>query len=242
MAGKTKVVAKKTNLIPGGRGAAIRVEWQGIQQTAFLLAAICNEKLPGTLNASHTRMMGVVGKRAEANFEGSIRRPNERGERGGPRETGHFTFGKDQGGAFIGVPIRPDSPGGKKDEYGFGYPNIKVADQKTNFVWRALEFGLTGAKYTAVNNEFAPRGIAKFPSRFTFLPFRSGPPNGSLVPKGSGSAPSGTLVTPKGRVLKTVAHPGIKPKLFITNAFNETVGGMDREYQTVLATTFKDFT
>lgn len=224
---------KQVKAFKGSGRKSSTVEWQGLEQTAFLLAQIVNVDLPKRLNALHTNKIGLLTKYAESMFHHEALRPDESGHRPEKRMTQQFTFGG-KGAAFRGFLIE------EGNIQGFGYPDVQQADAKTNFVWRSLEFGLTGAKHTAIANPFAPRGVAKFPSRFTFLPFAKG--RGLFEPRGGGPArPRGKLVTPQGRILKTVTHPGIEPKLFITRAFNQVAEGMDRSYRQELASTFAKF-
>jgi hypothetical protein len=227
----------EANLVSGFKGSKLTVEWQGLKQTTFLLAHVTNVEFRKHINEFHGRRIGILTQRARKYFEQDIRRPDESGARRHARETQKFTFGKKAGGAFVGVVINEPAT----DQYGFGYPDIARADTATNFVWRTLEFGLKPHP-AAISHPFGPVGSARFPTMFTFKPFTG--PGGVLYPRGgrgSGSAAVGTLVTPQGRVIKKVAHPGIAPKQFITRAFNDVAQTMDKGYRTVVAQTYKDF-
>lgn len=213
--------------------SGLTVEVDGLQQTAFLLARVTNEELPKNMNAYHARQIGVLTQRARQNFEESVTRPNESGARVHARMSGRFVFGGDSG-TFRGKIINEPST----DQYGFGYPDIATADRRTNYVWRTLEFGLAPHPQ-AIKHPFAPIGRAKFPSKFTFLPFSGG--GGVFTPRGAGSGPSGVLVTPRGRVIRRVPHPGIAPRQFITRAFEALTQTVVEGYSTVTAQTYKDF-
>lgn len=228
-------------ITPGPKGSVFWYEGNdGIKRTTAALIAITKSEIPKTLDNIHLRAIGTLSGKAERIFKESIRRRDEHGWRPEARETTNFTFGGGihGGRAFTGVLINPTTSG-LKDTYGFGYPNVPQADEKTHFVWRSLEFGLAPAP--VVPSEFAPRGKAQFPTKFTFIPFRTGIGRGSLQPLSRTAARTGSLMTPQGRFLKKVAHPGIHPKQFITTAFEETVPLMNAEYQKMLGSTFKDW-
>ena len=222
------------NLKTGFKGATrLTVEVDGLQQSAALLARVTNVDFRKNINSYHARQLGILTQRSRQYFEESVSRPNESGARSHARQTGKFGFGQKSGGAFVGLTINdPDN-----DQYGFGYPDIAKADSATNYVWRSLEFGLKPHP-GAVRDQFGPIGQHKFPSRFTFLPFSGG---GVFTPRGKGSGPSGTLVTPRGRIVKRVKAPGWPARLFITRAFNDVAGNITEGYNTVVAQTYKDF-
>lgn len=222
------------NLVSGFKGSRLIVEVEGLQQTAALLARVTNVEFRKNINAFHGRQIGILSQRARDYFEESVSRPNESGARSHARQTGKFGFGQRSGGAFVGVTINEP----ELDQYGFGYPDIARADRVTNYVWRSLEFGLKPHP-GAVRDQFAPIGVHKFPSSFTFLPFSG--PGGVFTPRGKGSGPTGTLVTPRGRVVRRVKAPGWPARLFITRAFNDVAANITDGYQTVVAETYKDF-
>lgn len=222
------------NLKIGFKGAAnLTVEVDGLRQTAFLLARVTNVNLRKNLAAFHGRQIGILTQRARQYFESEKLRPDESGSRPNARFTGKFDFGSRGGGTFVGVPINDEA----NDQYGFGYPDIARADRRTHYVWRSLEFGLRPHP-GAIKGPFSPIGSARFPKRFTFLPFTG---RGRLHPSAAGSAATGTLVTPRGRIVARVKHPGIAPKLFITRAFEDTAANLVDGYSTVLGQTYKDF-
>ena len=227
-------VGKNAKVSTRVAGSKYTFEIDGLVQTSFLMAAVVNEDLPNNLNQFHARQLGIISQRAERIFEEQVTRPNESGRREGMRETGKFLFGRRSGGAFKGVSLNDESA----NVYGFGYPDVQHADTTTHFVWRSLEFGLRPHP-RAIQHEFGPRGHGKFPRRFTFIPFTG--KQGYLSPRGGPAGPVGTLITPRGQIVKKVAHPGIAPRQFITRAFEQTAQNMPQGYSEVIGRTYKDF-
>lgn len=89
-------------------------------------------------------------KLAEAGREylyADILRPEERGLRSGSRMTGKFKFGARGSGAFKGFPVSDRKSG----QYGFGWPHVPTADARTEYVWRTLEYGLTGTRHSKLH-------------------------------------------------------------------------------------------
>lgn len=108
------------------------------------VAQVAQEEWFKSFKGINTYMLRVWAENSEIALRASIKRPQESGLREGPvqdvsrsRMTGRFTFGRTGGGAFIGVPIESIN-----QIYGFGYPNIRHADQATGGIWRVLEYGL----------------------------------------------------------------------------------------------------
>lgn len=177
--------------------------------------------LDDSLRGVHSAAARKLAETGRRNLRASIERPQERGEgelRG--RQTGNFTFGGS--GAFVGTSFA------EGDIQGFGWPNVQVADRRTNYVWRSLEWGLGGG---ATSSPFSPRGTFKLPGTAAgVFAFHFNESNVFRPGK-------------KGRRLRLrgVEAPdsGIEPKYFLTNAWDEVVadegGYLHRKYREVEA-------
>jgi hypothetical protein len=188
---------------------------------------------------SAVAMIGVVGRAAASNFHSSIRRPGEQGrgaERG--RRTGDFTFGdKDSGNTFHGNVFEI-----KEGVFGFGYPNVSTADSKTKYVWRSLEFGLSGtqnAPETILGDaSLFPRGTHILPKRFYFT--TGSPSNAVLVipKKFARKGPEGQTILKGGK-----ANPGagFEGKHFIERAWLSTLERLPQVWKRDIVATVKTF-
>lgn len=223
-AAKMKGLAiRLANLIPGiaGKRSKFLIDYQGLQRTSFAIAAKLVEFEDGLKNR-HAGMLRTVGDRARANLRASILRPAERHSRPNARMTGRFTFGTVGGGTFRGVVL--DEP--QRSFWGFGYPNVKVADAATRFVWRSLEYGL-GARGT--KDPEGPRGGHKMPFPFYFRPtaYRSG---ALFLRKGVRRAvdqfPGGSR------------PQGFEGKFFIRRAMESVIEEAPRQYEKVVGETW----
>ena len=179
------------NLVPGFKSGVVTIETDGLRRLSFLMGQAV-EDLENDLLAKHTRRIGDVTRIARRLFEQDTRRPTSKGDRPGDRtkrrKTGTFTFGARSGGAFVGVDFSKDPV------KGFGYPNIEVADAKTQGIWRVLEFGL-GAK--ATRHELAPTGEHLLPLRFGFDPNKKGRRDAKLFPVRGPAARAGAGILAK---------------------------------------------
>lgn len=252
-AGAKSAVDKLRNLNPGGGGRGgrsrkllvIEVEPGSFRDNYLEKITRAVEELDENLRITNLNMMRRIGQLAERNLRQSIRRPAESGEgqdAGRKRQTKKFTFGtrpKDGGGtgAFVGVHLND------ANQSGFGYPDILQADTKTNFVWRTLEFGI-GPRGSGHSE--GPRGDPHLPARFGFtgpnpatskLMFLSGP----AVKQGAVYV---QMFKTKHRRRDTrkrsrVDPQGQAPKFFITNAIEEMIGVVPKEYERTLAKTYR---
>lgn len=116
--------------------------------------AAATKDLNGDIDKALIRARGAVMQTAEKIFRSDIQRPAESGQgEGGRRQTGKFTFGK--GATFESRDVKISD-----EERGFGFPDWTQADQRTNKIWRALEFGLPGTKHSAESIRFG--GLTQF--------------------------------------------------------------------------------
>ena len=188
-------------------------------------------------DAFHKKKVGDVHKKAYQLFVQRIKRPRWSPSAGGSqygqnrRMTGKFYArgGKEAGGAFRTVTF---NEGGMA---GFGYPDIGYADQRTNGVWRVLEFGLPPSKHKI------PRGFW----------FESAGPGGKMVPpKRGGDDVFGPAMVNrrKGRTFSAKRNVrtmnrdvedqrgrfrqggGIVEKKFIRDAWKMETRGLPRQY------------
>lgn len=95
-------------------------------------------------------------------IEKDRKRPQERGNRPGDRETGNIRFGK--GEAFGSFNSEFDNVGIAT----ISFVDINHADNLTNYVWRSVNYGLGGTEYPAPANEHAPLGEHWLPKFFQF--------------------------------------------------------------------------
>jgi len=147
---------------------------------------------------SAARNLGTVVRASEARFNSQTLRPGEVGVgSGGRRETGNFTFGTLARGSFTGTQFEDKDT----HTFGFGFPDIAKADQRTNFVWRSLEFGLAGTEVNSMGVLHGP-GFSRFPE------------NQHLVPQG-------THIMPR-RFMFTEASPR-SSFLFLNNQVPERI-------------------
>lgn len=150
---------------------------------------------------------------AKQNFYSDIRWPAMKGIRPGQRMTGRFTFGGDAAsirGHFLHIP---------KVQYGWSYPNVERADAMTDYVWRALEFGLPGRGFPGSGEPFAPEGFHRIPH------FRS--------------AEAGTILYPVTRA--KYLGKGFAGKHFLEDAFNVVGPDMTNRYRKRFRDELKDF-
>lgn len=194
----------------------------GIKQAAHAVQALPTKIGKNSAEAAG-RNMGTLVRTAEAIFKSSIERPGETGVRKGIRETGSFTFGTDAGGDFTGSTFNADGL------IGFGWPDIEKADDRSNFVWRSLEFGLAGTRANSEGVLHGP-GFSRFPE------------NQHLVPQGFHRMPRKFLFTtdnPRTSYLKQDNNvpsrlppggAGIKGKHFIEDAFTQSLEIMAGRY------------
>lgn len=201
-------------------------------------------KIRENLNAVHAEFLLRVKNAAEENFRRDIKRPAERGEgEGGRRQTGNFTFGTTAGGAFVGQLFQDGNV------YGFGYPDIQRADQATERVWRALEYGLSGTKRFPrtlgtpfMTNPAFPERQHKMPLRYHFT---SPSPKSSVLVLGGGA--NYTYFWRRNNYMgfagrKTGA--GIEGKHFLELAFDEVAGNRQlvrKGYQAAVQKAIKTF-
>jgi len=181
-------------------------------------------KLAKNTKAAASRNVGTVSSAAQGIFNSSIRRPQESGFRPEFRETGNFTFGDRFGGTFHGAVIE-DADG----QIGFGYPDVADADAATNFVWRALEFGLAGRSFSPDSllglDEFFPTKPHRLPSRYIFQ-----------------SGPTGdVLITGKQFPKRERAGHGFDGKHFIENAWIQSLSTIEERYRSAIRETFTSF-
>lgn len=116
--------------------------------------AAATKELNVDIDKALIRARGAVMLTAEKIFRSDILRPAESGQgEGGRRQTGRFTFGK--GATFESRDVKISD-----EERGFGFPDWTQADQRTNKIWRALEFGLPGTKHSAESIRFG--GLTQF--------------------------------------------------------------------------------
>lgn len=211
--------ASLRQLIPGFKGSRLIVDIDGVYQSAFAVARV-TDQFQRELRGSHLSLLRVMKSVAQAKFEASIKRPAQRGFRPGPpfdkkRVTGRFTFGSRGGGAFVGVLINDEA----NDMSGFGYPRISVADEKTRFVWRSLEYGLSGTKRQADSDDLAPKGRHLLPAKIFWT---AAEPEGLLIPRKPATREGG----------------GIEPKRFIRDSIEEVANAQEREYRTLIRRTY----
>jgi len=142
------------------------VERNGFRVQRQAIQAIPKRLERNTVHAA-VRNVGTVVRRAEEIFDASILRPGEKGHgEGGRRQTGNFEFGT--GNTFVGETFKLS-----EGRFGFGFPDIDRADSKTNKIWRALEFGLSGTKRKpearfSENTYLILGGVHRMPERYEF--------------------------------------------------------------------------
>lgn len=205
------------------------------------------KKVDDSLRGSNTRLIRTINDRAKANLRANILRPKEHGEgqdRG--RQTQNWTFG--QSGAF-----RARTGERNGNEIGFGYPDVPIADNYTNYVWRVLEFGLTPrmgqaqpgilepALASGLAGRFGPQGVHKLPAKFGFTT-RSPRTSRMLVFKGPALASGSILSVSKregGHQIRVNPH-GVYGKFFLTRAIQETVVDAKREYTRAVTEAFRN--
>lgn len=212
----------------GSRGGGFVIRDNLVEIASALLAVPAEiEKGVRARNASY---LGKISVAAERIFRSSILRPSESGfGAGGRRQTGNFTFGKRSGGGATFQGVQIDLQDGRT---GFGFPDVAQADARTDMVWRALEFGLTGENHTSKSlgtpglNEFLPpKPKHRLPRRFLFAPPSASPARSVMIP-GRGNE-------------YRKAPGGIPGKHFIEGAWNEILESMTRDYETVLPEAFR---
>lgn len=233
----------------GGRRTSkplvIQVDAGGVRDNYFQALIRGVEEVDKGLRITTLSMTRRIGQLAKANLERSILRPGEHFHGKGRRQTGNFTFGtrpKGQGkggggGAFVAVNLEGDN------QVGFGYPDIQQADDKTDRVWRTLEWGI-GPR--GMDHPESPRGEPKLPQRFGF----TGPNPATsrlMVLQGPAVAQGAIYVQmfktkqrrKNVRKKKPVTPQGQAPKLFITRAIDEMAGIVPSEYRRVVAETYR---
>lgn len=175
-----------------------RVEVEGLTQIPTAYQAV-SEGVKRRMSGVHREAIKRMNSAAEQNFRDSIIRPDTSSTisnvryRPRVRATGRFSFGTHS--TFRGKLID------EKTVQGFGYPDMERADQRTDFAWRALEFGLDSIKM--------PDYLWK---------------NAVGVRVGSDQrSPGGDYFTPKRGSAARPTSSRIKEKRFIRDAFDNTV-------------------
>jgi len=224
--GQREVEAAASNLVPGFEGKPGQdgiVFENNIFKLGTLLAAATKD-LNGSIDAALIRARGHVMTGAEAYFQASIKRPAESGEgEGGRRMTGRFTFG--EGATFESRDVKISD-----DHRGFGFPDTTQADQITEGVWRALEFGLPGTEHSAESihfsglTQFHVTGRHRLPERYEFTT-RS--PSSAVL----------KLNTPRVRDVRFGS--GFEGKHFIEQAWVDTINVFSRDYKRIGDDAFK---
>jgi hypothetical protein len=199
-----------------GRGSSIFVDASGIDRFLTSYAKVVFETKK-SLFQKHATTLGNIVKKSRGLFRDRIIRPRESSTLGGftyrpgDRATGRFTFG-DQG-AFKGVVFDIG------DQQGFGFPEIPVADAKTDKAWRALEYGLPA------NRHRMPKGIWLNEA-------------GQRV----GDKAEGGIFQPlRGQPAVTGHASGITEKRFIRDAWEEGTKNLPREYKALFVQHFQRF-
>jgi hypothetical protein len=163
---------------------------------------IISEGVPRGTRYINREVLSSMYRTAASIFEASIQRPSTsvtaggQSYRAGSRATGNFTFGDGQ--TFQGE-IIDNGP-----VQGIGFPNINVADQRTNRAWRMLEEGSDSMRI--------PVGTWR-------------DPGGRTVPWGAGSDDT---FHPGAR--RFMEASGIQAKLFIQGAIDGGVEVLGRAY------------
>lgn len=193
-----------------GKAGRLRLTVHGIAEASHAVQALPTQVRKNAA-AQSARSIGTLSRRADSIFQSNIKRPSESGEhrfRGGGRQTGNFTFGRQQGGTFSGNIFKD------KNVIGFGWPNIDKADRSTKGVWRVLEYGLAGTRASSINPIRRPQALL--------------PENRHLVPSGVHKMPKGFQFTTKSpatsvmypaRASRSREAAGIEGKHFIEGAW-----------------------
>lgn len=241
------------NLRAGFKGSGlVFVTTQGVSRNTFAIAFALQD-FSKSLDGFHLRKLGELTSLARSNFEAKVAkgRSGESGRgQGRGRQTGQFTFGSRGGGAFVGVFMKDETTGVS----GFGYPNVAIADARTNYVWRTLEFGLRpnpnavrGARLRRGKTPIAveaPLGEHKLPARFGF----TGPNRTSsrLVPLSDRAVPNirAQYVRLYGRnrgVAKRTRERanGIEPMFFISDAIGVVAQTLPAGYRQLLSKSYR---
>jgi hypothetical protein len=156
-------IRSNRNLIAGGVGSGlVSFDDEGIARYANLITLRYKENERGLLQ-HHVRRSQDLYRLAEGYFTAEVRRPTSSGDRSGERMTGRFTFGSGQ--TFQASVIEDKA----NTVYGIGFPKVDVADARTDFVWRALEFGLPGTEHGSASPE-GPQGFHRLPASFHWDP------------------------------------------------------------------------
>lgn len=239
------------NLTAGTKGSNLTMRMDGLTRTAYTMAFTMGG-FAESLDGLHKKKLADLAFQAKSNFESRLgRRKGEHGQRPGRRQTGKFTFGSRGGGAFVGLIIKDE----KNFVSGFGYPNVAVADRRTKYVWRTLEYGLnphadavSGGEITRGGLRMAtevPIGKHLMPVRFTFT--TSNPATSKLKPKHKEASDSVTYVRlfgkngKAGRSIKgakKITPGGIPPSFFISDAIAHVAATMPAGYREVMSRTW----
>lgn len=184
---------------------------------------VINEQFKAGTRTIHRDAINLISLNAKRNFRNSIEREDHSVTLGGsdayPRRTrasGKFTFGP--GATFTGSLLRNLGP----NISGFGYPNIKRAEERTNGAWRALEFG---------------RPAFTMPPGFWIGERQSRDARGRFGPNRRMAVrerfkPIYDAFAPHPRGIPTLEARGIEAKQFITTAFEYVVERfVEPEYQ-----------
>lgn len=216
---------KLRSSIPGNRFLYMNVE--GIVTNTFMIAEVYRHFEQG-LDGAHRAKMRDLYRYAEEVFRSEIRRPNSSGHRGKDRLTGRFTFGP---GQTFQAQLVNDK---KTHMWGIGFPKMQVADARTGFVWRSLEWGL-GPKGT--KSSFGPIGTHILPTRFYFdqpvggRMFLGADPKDRYRKKGERS--SEHPLRGRGRL-----GQGFEGKFFISRSMERVAKELPREYERVWQQSF----
>ncbi len=223
-------------LVVGGSGSIrLVVDEAGFARMRDALQAVPVDLRKNLVQSAVASGRGVM-RQAESNFYSSIIRRGEEGEgteRG--RQTGNFSFGGESA-AFHASAFKIS-----KDLFGFGFPFIPDADKRTNYVWRSLEFGLSG-KYHAPTtfldlSELFPRGQHQLPRRFYFTSRDRGTSALRLPKKGRRKLPKGL------QMLKSppIDPGGIEGKHFIERAWTSELERMSGRWKRDVVASTKAF-
>jgi len=213
------------NLVPGikpGKTGVVQVE-SNLHQLTTALAAATTE-LNTDIDAAILSAKGQIVTRARKKLElGEVRRPSESGEGAdGRRQTGRFTFGS--GSTFESRTIKISDT-----NQGFGFPDVARADERTEGAWRAIEWGIPGARSGPRDYHFS--GMEQFfitkkhrlPKRFQF----------------TSTSPSLAILKLNVGPVRTKPGAGYEGKHFIEKAWQETLEVMTRDYRRITNESFK---
>jgi hypothetical protein len=189
----------------------------------------------GDLEAQHRGMSRVLGEKAYENLQERIIHrevsPTVGGKTYRPwaRMTGRFlpsTF-----------KVRLLNEGRNNEVQGFGFPDVQLADQKTNGAWRALEFG-SGPQSEAGVPHIRPRVFVGLPVRQVGLKGAAAGRAGLRSQRQSGQRypESGPIFQPV--TSQTVAGGGSAPKHFLRDAFLEVTAKLPRRYEQIVGRRF----